>query len=120
MRILLFLTMVLPLVFFCNSQSNKCKYLQVFLMGTFRDDSISIETEIGSVYFKRISTDLSTGQAHSVLLEFKTANSTIKVRDVINRNFDSVKYDGSYPYLYIYYQKPKIIFNYSKDLLMLE
>ena len=107
----------------CYSVKNttkQSKYLEVFIMNSFRNDSISLKTEVSNNKSLRVNTHLSLGQATSFFLNMTERDSTIFIKDVIEGNFDSVKYRPEYPYLYIYYQRPKFTFEFSDKLLSLE
>ena len=90
------------------------------MMSSFRNDSINLRTETTNNKSFRLNTQLSLGQATSFYFIMNERDSTIYIKDVINENFDSVKYRPEYPYLYIFYSKPKFTFQYSKKLLFLE
>lgn len=116
---------VCTVVFFLNSfllrtNTKECKYLEIYLMSSFRNDSINLRTEKSNNESFRLNTQLSLGQAKSCYFIMTEKDSTIYIRDVINRNFDSVKYQPKYPYLYIYYSRPKFTFRYSQKLWFLE
>lgn len=99
---------------------NSNHYLEVYLMGSFQNDSIIIKTKRNNNFSGRLKTDLSTGQAMSFRFLMKKDDSVIFIKDLINKTYDSVKYNSLYPYLYIYYDRPKFKFNYSKKILLLE
>src|SRR5688572_18792510 len=101
---------------FLNNNSKKCKYLEVYMMSSFRNDSINIRTEISNSHSMRLNTNLVLGQATSFYFVMKEKDSTIYIKDIINKNSDSIKYHPEYPYLYIYYRKPIFTFRYSKKL----
>lgn len=96
------------------------KYLEVFMMNSFRNDSIKLKTEVSNNKQLRVNTKLPLGQATSFYLSMTEKDSTIFIKDVIEGNFDSVKYRPEYSYLYIYYQRPKFTFEFSNKLLSLE
>lgn len=96
------------------------KYLEIFIMSSFRNDSINLRTEVSNNKSFRVNTQLSIGQATSFYLNMTESDSTIFINDVIGGNYDSVRYRPEYRYLYIYYKRPKFTFEFSNKLLSLE
>lgn len=103
-----------------KQHSKQIRYMDVFLMNSFRSDSINIKTQVSNNKSFNVTTNLSLGQAKSLVLTIREGDTTIIVKDVIRGNTDSVKCKIYHPYLYVYYQQSQFTFNFSDKLLILE
>jgi hypothetical protein len=111
---------LLSLSCFAFKTSSKEKYLEVFIMSSFENDSIRLKTTVSNDKSFKATTSPSLGQATSLFLKMSKTDTTIYIYDLVNRTSDSIKFQPMYRYLYIFYQRPKFSFEYSLKPLLLE
>lgn len=119
-KLLLPIALIFLSCYSVRTTTEQNKYLEIFIMNSFRNDSINLRTEVSNNKSLRANTQLSLGQATSFYFNMTEKDSTIFIKDIIQGNFDSIKYRSEYPYLYIYYKRPTFTFEFSNKLLSLE
>lgn len=120
MKILIQFSLLTSSILFYNSSKNR-KPLEIYLMSSFVNDSIMLNTETNNFeILPKFSTNECFGLAASIFFNMSDKESTKIIKDLKRGVTSSIKYSREYTYLYIYYHDKNFIFNYTKKILVLQ